>query len=130
MLRSFWVFSLYFGISKSNIDCLLDQARWKYFIHLKLAWNMYGLAPIEDHIHHPQPPRSSHTKALASISLRPLWGKSKIKCWQPPLYGYQNDHLLMLIAAMYDKWGLSMIKYPKLPKTSIWGWCRYPSIDT
>ena len=27
----------------------------------------------------------------------------------PPLYGYQNDRLLMLIAAMYDKWGLSTI---------------------
>ena len=34
---------------------------------------MYGLAPIEDHIHHPQPPRSSHTKALASIS-EGIWG--------------------------------------------------------
>ena len=32
---------------------------------------------------------------------------------KPPLYGYQNDHVLMLIAAMYDKWGLSIIKYPK-----------------
>ena len=28
---------------------------------------------------------------------------------KPPLYGYQNDHLLVLIAAIYDKWGLSTI---------------------
>ena len=37
-------------------------------------------------------------------------GKVKNKMLpNPPLYGYQNDRLLMLIAAMYDKWGLSTI---------------------
>ena len=30
---------------------------------------------------------------------------------------YQNNRLLMLIAAMYDKRGLSTIEYPKLSKT-------------
>ena len=28
---------------------------------------MYGLAPIEDHLYHPQPPRPNHTNPLTSI---------------------------------------------------------------
>ena len=63
--------------------------------------------PIEGYLHHPQPPCLNLNKALASIRLRPLQGKSKID--KPPQYGCQNDRLLTLIAAMYDKWGCNAI---------------------
>ena len=36
-------------------------------------------------------------------------GSQKLNVDKPPIYGYQKNLLLMLIAAMYVKWGLSMI---------------------
>ena len=64
---------------------------------------MYGLAPIENHLYHPQLP-ASKTQGAGLHKFEATVGKVKNKMLpNPPLYGYQNDRLLMLIAAMYDK---------------------------